>query len=207
MYSGLIHVEKAERAGAKLIADAVVYRVEIGAGNRVSAVHYKDLNGASHRVTGKFFVLAANGIETPRLLLLSAEDAHPRGVANSSDQVGRNMMDHPGTGVTFLANEALWPGRGAMEMTSVVNFRDAVFPLGIRGEKITPEQSVTDPSRHAESAGDGAHWREVEQEIRYRSAHTSISTAFMTCCRTRKTASCSARIQRSARPAAAGNHL
>ena len=151
----------------------MVSRVEIGAGSRVSAVHYKDLNGASHRVTGKYFVLAANGIETPRLLLLSAEDEHPRGVANSSDQVGRNMMDHPGTGVTFpLANEALWPGRGAMEMTSVVNSRDGSFRSEYAGEKITPEQSVADPSRHAEGAGDGAYWREAQQEIRYRSAHT-----------------------------------
>src|SRR5579872_6438094 len=91
MYSGITHVEKAEKAGARLIDNAVVYRVEVDARERVSAVLYKDGDGVSHRVTGKLFVLAANGIETPKLLLISTDDRHPGGVANSSDQVGRNL--------------------------------------------------------------------------------------------------------------------
>jgi choline dehydrogenase-like flavoprotein len=37
-------------------------------------------------------VLAANGAETPRLLLMSATDRHPDGLANSSGMVGRNLM-------------------------------------------------------------------------------------------------------------------
>ena len=40
-------------------------------------------------------ILAANGIGTPRLLLNSANARFPRGLANSSDQVGRNLMFHP----------------------------------------------------------------------------------------------------------------
>ena len=171
MYQAIVHVEKAQRAGARLIANAVVYRVEIGAGNRVAAVHYKDENNVSHRVTGKYFVLAANGIETPRLLLLSADDAHPRGVANSSDQVGRNMMDHPATAVTFLAAEALWPGRGPLELTSVVNFRDGPFRSEYAGKKLhLNNQSQT---RHAtlKALAMGLTGPSLEREIRYRSAH------------------------------------
>ena len=112
MYNGIVHVEKARRGGARLLANAVVYWVDISANRRVAAVDYKDAQGTSNRVTGKHFVLAANGIETPKLLLFSADDRNKRGVADSSDQVGRNMMDHPGTGVTLLAEEALWLGRG-----------------------------------------------------------------------------------------------
>jgi choline dehydrogenase-like flavoprotein len=79
MYNGIIHVEKAEKAGAKLLPNAVVYRVEVDGRDRVTAVHYKDPDGASHRVTGKHFVLAANGIETPKLLRSPSMTAIPMG--------------------------------------------------------------------------------------------------------------------------------
>jgi choline dehydrogenase-like flavoprotein len=45
-------------------------------------------------VTGAKFVLAAGAVNSAALLLASADDEHPRGLANSSDQVGRNFMMH-----------------------------------------------------------------------------------------------------------------
>jgi choline dehydrogenase-like flavoprotein len=51
---------------------------------------------ATGTVTAKIFVIAANAIETPRLLLMSKNEGRTvNGVANSSDKVGRNLMDHP----------------------------------------------------------------------------------------------------------------
>jgi choline dehydrogenase-like flavoprotein len=178
MYNGIIHVEKAERAGARLLDNAVVYRVEIDARDRVSAVLYKDRDGRSHRVTGKHFVLAANGVETPKLLLISADDRRPAGIANSSDQVGRNLMDHPGTGVTFLAREALWPGRGPIEMTSVINFRDGDFRKDYAAKKLhLGNQGQTRwAALRALSLGLTGH--KLDQEIRRRSAHTVNINSF-----------------------------
>jgi len=46
------------------------------------------------KVTGAKFVLAAGAVNSAALLLASADDKHPRGLANSSDQVGRNFMMH-----------------------------------------------------------------------------------------------------------------
>jgi choline dehydrogenase-like flavoprotein len=46
------------------------------------------------RVTGGKFVLAAGAVNSAALLLASASHEHPRGLANSSDQVGRNFMMH-----------------------------------------------------------------------------------------------------------------
>jgi len=45
-------------------------------------------------VTGARFVLAAGAVNSAALLLVSADEKHPRGLANSSDQVGRNFMMH-----------------------------------------------------------------------------------------------------------------
>ncbi len=63
------------------------------AGN-VDAVEYLDGQGALHRQSARVVCVAGNSIETPRLLLMSDSSAHPHGLANSSDQVGRNYMRH-----------------------------------------------------------------------------------------------------------------
>ncbi len=136
MYSGIVHADKAEQAGAHIIPNAVVYRLEVGHDRKITAALYKDSIGVVHRVEGKSFVVAANGIETPKLLLISTSTDYPHGVANSSDMVGRNLMDHPGTGVSFYAKDELWPGRGPQEMTSVIGYRDGAFRSQQAAKKI-----------------------------------------------------------------------
>ncbi|MBC7489940.1 MAG: GMC family oxidoreductase [Glaciimonas sp.] len=134
MYGGIIQVEKAEKVGAKVLPNAVVYRIEVEGANRVSPVYYKDPDGATHRVTGKYFVLAANGIEIPKLMLISIDDKYPNESGNSSDQIWRNLMDHPGTSVTFLANEDMWLGHRPIEMTSIIDMHDGPFRSDYAGK-------------------------------------------------------------------------
>jgi choline dehydrogenase-like flavoprotein len=126
-YHGGLAAHAAETAGAKLIPDANVYRLDHDEQGRISAALYYDPNKSSHRVTGKVFIIAANGIESPRLLLLSASDKFPRGLANSNDMVGRNLMDHPSTSLTFDADEDLWLGRGPQSPSSIGAMRDGPF--------------------------------------------------------------------------------
>jgi choline dehydrogenase-like flavoprotein len=64
-----------------------------GTGRRVDHLMAEDQDGPV-RVTGGNFVLAAGAVNSAVLLLASADDEHPRGLANSSDQVGRNFMVH-----------------------------------------------------------------------------------------------------------------
>lgn len=135
MYNGIFHVEKAEQNGAELIENAVVHRL-VTENGRIAAAHYLDPDGREHEVHAKSFVLAANGIETPKLMLMSTGGDHPEGIGNRSGMVGRNLMDHPGTGVHFYADERLWPGRGPQEMTSLVGFRDGDFRRRQAGKKI-----------------------------------------------------------------------
>ncbi len=51
-------------------------------------------DGATQTLTATHVILAANAIETPRLLLASANPAHPNGIGNSSGQLGCNLMFH-----------------------------------------------------------------------------------------------------------------
>lgn len=150
MYNGIVHVEKAQRAGAVLRPQSVVYRLETDEQQRIAAAWFKDPHGNEHRAKANYFVLAANGIETPKLMLMSVDSRNPNGIGNSSDMVGRNLMDHPGTGISFLANEELWPGRGAQEMTSMVGFRDGTF----RSKQAAKKIHLSNLSRVDQVAGD-----------------------------------------------------
>jgi choline dehydrogenase-like flavoprotein len=79
-------------------------------------------------LSAKVFVVAAHAIETPRLLLLSRDsESAPNGVGNSSDQVGRNLMDHlQGQGAAIVARP-LYPFRGPPTTVGVDSFRDGQF--------------------------------------------------------------------------------
>ena len=62
-------------------------------GRRIVAAEVVD-NGVRRRITAGLFVLSAGAINSAALLLRSANARHPRGLANSSDVVGRHYMTH-----------------------------------------------------------------------------------------------------------------
>ncbi len=118
-YDATVHLAHAERAGAELVDRAVASTIEIGTDERVSGIRYKRPDGSEARATARVYVIAAHGIETPKLLLQSRTAERPQGVANSSDQVGRNLMDHPTRLSWGLAPEPLWPFRGPLSTAGI----------------------------------------------------------------------------------------
>ena len=80
-----------QKCSAKIITDAFVYRLEEQDG-RVHKAHYFTKYGIKHSVNAKMFILAAQAIETSRLLLNSKSPTSPNGLANSSGQVGKNLI-------------------------------------------------------------------------------------------------------------------
>lgn len=86
---------RAMRAGAVVRPMSTVTRILPGGrGDRVSGVLYADAAGEEHRVDASVVVLAASSVQIPRLLLASATDRFPAGLANRSGAVGRGMMAH-----------------------------------------------------------------------------------------------------------------
>ncbi|TQM37005.1 GMC family oxidoreductase [Pseudonocardia cypriaca] len=82
----------------ELRTESQAVQITLGADGLADGVVYADAAGSLHRQRASVVAVAANSIETPRLLLLSAERRHPDGLANSSGQLGRNYMRHT-TGV------------------------------------------------------------------------------------------------------------
>jgi choline dehydrogenase-like flavoprotein len=77
-----------------LLTDARVLRLESsGSGREVTGV-VAQVGGEPTRFVGDIVVVSCGAINSAALLLASTSDRHPRGLANSSDLVGRNFMRH-----------------------------------------------------------------------------------------------------------------
>jgi choline dehydrogenase-like flavoprotein len=166
-YSANTDVDKAIHAGARLIDRATVYRFELNESRMLVALHYKLPDGAMHRLTAKQFVLAANSIESPRLLLMSADPLAPGGIANSSGMVGRNLMDHVLFFHSFRMPAPLYPGRGPQCVSAlVVGGRDGEF----RREHAATKLFISNaPDAHAEAASminDETRWGKIIPDLR-----------------------------------------
>jgi choline dehydrogenase-like flavoprotein len=93
--------------GVQLVTGARVRRLEMNRQGLVTGAVYTDRAGVEHLQRADVTILAASGIGTPRLLLLSANGNHPHGLANSSGLVGRRLMMHPFGAVVGLFDEDL----------------------------------------------------------------------------------------------------
>lgn len=60
--------------------------------NNINAAWYYDLKGQKKKVEAKIFVVAAQAVETSRLLLMSKSTNFPDGLANNHKQVGKNLI-------------------------------------------------------------------------------------------------------------------
>ncbi len=177
-YSGNLAVEKAERQGAEVITDAVVHFIEKDREGTITAVRFFKPDRSEWRVTARQFVLAANGIETPRLMLLSAQDGAADGIANRSDQVGRNLMDHPGTQVTFDMPMPVWPGRGPQENTSILKFRDGDHRRRMSAKKLHLWNGSSAAGVASEAIKSGLTGTALATAVRDRAAHRCAISNF-----------------------------
>lgn len=76
----------------KLIANAKVFHLQTNGKGKVTQAHYYDKNSIKQVAKAHFFVVAAQAIETSRLLLMSKNRDFPNGLANNSGNVGKNLI-------------------------------------------------------------------------------------------------------------------
>jgi hypothetical protein len=121
-------------------------------------------------------VIACNGIETPKLLLLSKDERNPNGVANSSDQVGRNMMDQPKLTAELELQEPLWTGVGPVQSSSILNTTQGDFRGRHAGAMFRMENFARSPLGAAAALKKGLVGKALDAEIRRLSACTARLT-------------------------------
>jgi choline dehydrogenase-like flavoprotein len=114
--------QKLWSATVELRTRCVVNRVHADEFGRITKVSYQryedDTSGrhTRHEEEADLVVLAAHAIENAKLLLMS-------GLANTSDQVGRNLMDHPALLTWALMPQQIGPFRGPGSTTGIEVFR------------------------------------------------------------------------------------
>jgi choline dehydrogenase-like flavoprotein len=151
-----------------LVRNAVVRRLETDASGHTVTSVVADVDGAEQRFTGDVVVVSAGAANSAKLLLASANDRHPKGLANGSDQVGRNYVFHNSRAFLAVSTE---PNDTRFQKTLGLNdyyFGDADFdfPMGnlqmvgkssapmYRGEKpietkLAPTIALKDVASHA----------------------------------------------------------
>lgn len=85
----------------QVITDAMVSSVDTDPSGKVVGVTYIDKkNSTAKPLKAKVVILAASACESARILLNSRTKKHPHGLANSSRQVGKNLMDSTGANLS-----------------------------------------------------------------------------------------------------------
>jgi choline dehydrogenase-like flavoprotein len=157
-----------EHANVTLLRNARAVKLETNpAGTAVTEV-VVERDGETERYAGDIVVVSCGAANSAKLLLASASDKHPAGLANSSDQVGRNFMYHDSQAVLALSKD---PNPTVFQKTLGVNDfyfsgPDFDYPMGniqmigksqaamFRGEKpletkFAPNWALRDVAEHA----------------------------------------------------------
>jgi choline dehydrogenase-like flavoprotein len=156
------------QANITLVTGAQVDRLETDSSGRAVTGVVVSRGGAAETYTGDIVALSAGAANSAKILLNSATDAHPHGLANGSDQVGRNYMFHNCLAVVALSKE-----KNDTVFQKTLGINDFYFgapgydfPAGniqmigksnaeaMRGEKpkltkLSPEWTLSDVAEHA----------------------------------------------------------
>ena len=166
------------RRGVQLITGARVRKVEINSRGLATGAAFVDRNGVEHFQKACVTVLAAGGIGTPRLLLLSASSKFPNGLANSTGLVGRRLMMHPFGTVVGLFDEDLASTHGLWgQHIHCLHFYETDSSRGfVRGAKwgLQPTGGPLSMTR-SYPWGDNPIWGHAFQsELRKRLGHSAM---------------------------------
>jgi choline dehydrogenase-like flavoprotein len=94
-----------EHANVSLLIDARVVKLNTNSAGTAITEVIVERDGQTETLRGAIVVVSCGAAHSAELLLKSANDKHPRGLANGSDQLGRNYMFHTSQAVLAISKE------------------------------------------------------------------------------------------------------
>lgn len=121
-----------EHENVSLITNAQVMRLETDATGRSVSGVVVERHGVAEKYSADLVVVSCGAVNSAALLLKSANDRHPRGLANGSDAVGRHYMGHINSILMALSK---CPNDTIFQKTLAINdfyfgSNDWEFPMG-----------------------------------------------------------------------------
>lgn len=121
-----------EHENVTLMTNTEVIKLNTDESGKVVTEVIANVNGKPENFKGKIVVVSCGASNSAKLLLRSANEKHPNGLANGSDQVGRNYMFHNSQAVLALSLE---PNPTQFQKTLALNdfyfgMEDFKFPMG-----------------------------------------------------------------------------
>ena len=121
-----------QHSNVTLLTNALVKRLETDVSGREISRVVVERNGSLETYSGDIVVVSCGAINSAALLLRSANERHPQGLANSSDVVGRHYMGH--TNSVLMAISKCQNPTIFQKTLSVNDFyfgsRDFEYPMG-----------------------------------------------------------------------------
>jgi choline dehydrogenase-like flavoprotein len=116
-----------------LLTNAQVLKLHTSASEREVIAAQTKVNGERHDFSADIVVVSCGAINSAALLLRSANNKHPKGLANSSDLVERNFMKHQAIALLSIHME---PNTANFQKTIAVNDfywgePDFPYPMGM----------------------------------------------------------------------------
>lgn len=119
-----------ETGNCTLLTHCVVDRILTDDRGRVIGASYFDEHKRHHHQPARLVIVSANAGESARLLLNSGDRHFPNGLANSSDQVGRNVMTHIGANSYGIFEEEIPHDWGPGPSMAVNDFAEGTLGGG-----------------------------------------------------------------------------
>ena len=152
-------IPEAEATGrCEVRSESYVFRLATARNGRISGVHYFDRNRHEHFQKARAVVVCANGAETPRLLLMSANAQFPDGLANSSGLVGKHLMFNQGAETYGVFEHELNEYKSVQATRVVHDFYDADPKRGFYGGGGIDARIGPNPAAWTLSGPPGRQW-------------------------------------------------
>lgn len=123
----LVRSSAAGAVPAQLLSASVVVSVLLDAQRHVSGIRVRHPDRSERVLRARTYALAMNAIETPKVLLMSACERAPDGVANGSGVVGRYLMDHDVKITYARLPQPAYLFRGPLSTSGCESLRDGAF--------------------------------------------------------------------------------
>jgi choline dehydrogenase-like flavoprotein len=152
-------IPEAEATGrCEVRTGSYVFRIATNTRARVTGANYFDADKREKFQAAKAVVVCANGAETPRLLLMSANSQFPQGLANSSGMVGKHLMFNQGAGTYGVFEHELNEFKSVQATRLVHDFYDADPKRGFYGGGGIDARIGPNPIIWALSGPAGRNW-------------------------------------------------